>query len=291
MSSRPRGFIYGWKPQAKTKALVAEIQLVLDEYSAQLPLTLRQVFYRLVAKGVIGKTERDYKRLCEVANKARRAREISFVDIRDDGFTYQELSGLDDVADFWSVVQNYADTFKLDRQADQSTRLMLWCEAAGMVPQLESVAHPYGVPVLSSGGFDSVTSKFKMATRLSEYDQVEVLHIGDHDPSGVHIFYSLEEDIDAFARAYGGDVRFVRLAVTPEQVMSMSLPTAPPKKTDNRSFSGATCQAEAIPPNRLSEIVRDAIEERIDLDIYRQVVERESSVRKVVLEMLEAVND
>ena len=41
----------------------------------------------------------------------------------------------------------------LDRTAGQRTRLIVMCEAAGMVPQLASVAGPYGVTVISSGGF------------------------------------------------------------------------------------------------------------------------------------------
>ena len=158
-----------------------------------------------------------------------------------------------------------------------------------MVPQLERVASEYGISVLSSGGFDSVTSKHSVARRISDWECVHVLHIGDHDPSGVHVFYSLAEDVEEFADAYGGEVEFTRLAVTPDQIESMGLPTTPPKRTDNRSFSGQTCQAEAIPPDELSRIVRDAIESRMDLDVYRQVVDTEADARKTVMGMLEGV--
>ncbi len=69
---RPRGFI-DWNPQAKTRALIEQVQAVLEEYQKHLPLTLRQVFYRLVGAHGYAKTERDYERLCEALNKARRA--------------------------------------------------------------------------------------------------------------------------------------------------------------------------------------------------------------------------
>ncbi len=287
--SRPRGFLRNWKPQAKSLALIDAIQGVLDEYAEQLPLTLRQVFYRLVAKEVIGKTESDYKRLCEIANKARRAKILRFQDIRDDGFTFRQPSSLSGVEDFWLTVEHFADEFQLDRQEGQEKRLMVWCEAAGMVPQLQRVATPYGIPVLSSGGFDSVTSKHQMAAEMASMGWVEVLHIGDHDPSGVHIFSSLAEDITAFAHSFGGETDFCRLAVVPDQVEELSLPTAPPKPTDRRKFSGQTCQAEAIPPDLLARILTDAIEERIDTKIHRQVVNQEEVVREEILEKLEGV--
>lgn len=48
-----------------------------------------------------------------------------------------------------------------------------------------------------------------------------------------------------------------RVAVTAEQVVTYNLPTAPPKTTDRRSFSGtAATQAEALPPDILAAIVR-----------------------------------
>jgi hypothetical protein len=96
----------------------------------------------------------------------------------------------------------------------------------------------------------------------------EVLHVGDFDPSGEHVFASLAEDVAEFALALGADATFSRLAVTEEQVDLYGLPTAPPKPSDRRSFSGGdrTVQAEALPPDVLAGIVEGAIRARLDLD-------------------------
>jgi hypothetical protein len=56
MRARPRGFIDGWKPRAETQALLDQVIRVLAEYGEQLPLPLRQIFYRLV--GAYGYQER-----------------------------------------------------------------------------------------------------------------------------------------------------------------------------------------------------------------------------------------
>jgi hypothetical protein len=85
--SRPRGFIARWTPRAETIALLDRVRAVLADYAEQLPLTLRQIFYRLVGAYSYEKTEAAYERLGETLNKARRARFIDMDAIRDDGFT------------------------------------------------------------------------------------------------------------------------------------------------------------------------------------------------------------
>jgi len=82
-----------------------------------------------------------------------------------------------------------------------------------------------------------VTAKHQIA-RLWTDAPVTVLHVGDHDPSGVHCFSSLSEDVASFADHCGGDVQFVRPAVTSEQAAFYKLPAAPRKSTDRRRFDG-----------------------------------------------------
>ena len=282
--TRPRGFA-AWNPRPDTLALVGQVQAVLDEYREHLPLTVRQVFYRLVGTVGFDKTENAYARLCETVNRARRARLLSFEAFRDDGGNRHEALAYDNPADFLRGLRWQAEGFRLDRQAGQPRRLWLLCEAAGMAPMLARAANPYGVPVLSSGGFDSLTAKHELARELTDGIRAgavaEVLHIGDLDPSGVHLFSSLAEDVSAMVRALGGGcmVDFTRLAVTPAQADAMALPTAPPKPTDRRAFAGETVQAEAIPPDVLSALVRDAIEARQDADTLAEVLDREAVAR------------
>ena len=94
------------------------------------------------------------------------------------------------------------------------------------------------------------------------------------------------EDVEAFTRDLGGEATFTRLAVTPEQVREFNLPTAPPKPTDRRAFRGETCQAEALAPDVLAAILRDAIEARIDRRALDRVLKRERAVRRELMEKL-----
>jgi len=211
MTTRPRGFI-AWKPRQDTLALIQAVKGVLTEYQAVLPLTIRQIFYRLVAEHGFEKTERAYSRLTETIGKARRAQLIDMDCIRDDGFFLTDIQTFASAQDAMDTYRNHAANVRMDRQTGQARRLMVWCEAQGMKPMLEGVATDYGVPVASSGGFDSLTTKHSMARAFAGNGSTEVLHIGDYDPSGVHMFSSLDEDIAAFIDYMGGQVEFTRLS-------------------------------------------------------------------------------
>jgi hypothetical protein len=268
------------------------VQAVLDEYRDHLPLTIRQAFYRLVATRGYDKTEAAYARLCETVNRARRAGNIAFASIRDDGAARYETASWTDPGDFLADVRADAMRFRLDRQAGQSVRLWVLCEAGGMAPMLARVANRYGIPVLTSGGFDSLTAKHDLARELAaEIDtgtEAEVLHLGDLDPSGEHLFSSLAEDVAAMCRVLcESEPLFTRLAVTREQADRLHLPTAPPKPTDRRRFTGATVQCEAIAPDVLSRLLQDAIEARREPDIALDVLEHEARYRDTLLARLE----
>ena len=279
-SKRPRGFIDQWNPRQDTLKLVDYVAIILEDNRDIAPLTLRQIFYMLVTGYGFDKTEKAYKRLCETMNRARRARLIDMDEIRDDGLRKEKPQGWEDEDEILDVFRSYGDRFRLNRQQGQPRHLMVWCEAGGMLPQLANYCRDFGVTVLSSGGFDSVTTKHNFARDACKFGLVEILHIGDHDPSGVHMCSSLDEDLRAFVGYYGGDIEVTRLAVIPDQIDNMSLPTSPPKKTDNRAFSGLTTQAEAIPPRRLKMIVQAAINDRMDMAQYETTLAVEEEIRE-----------
>ena len=195
---------------------------------------------------------------------------------------------------FWASAEEFLETvryqagqFRLDRTLGQKARLVVICEAGGMAPQLGRVCDSFTIKVMSGGGFDSLTDKHGFAAALTEEDRpVEVLHIGDHDPSGVSMFLAFLEDIEAFARDLGGNATFARLAVTPDQIAAYDLPTTPPKADDNRAFNGQTCQAEALAPDVLANILLHAIEARLDRRAYDKVLRREQKIRRELSQRL-----
>jgi hypothetical protein len=263
---------------------------VLDEYAQQLPLTVRQIFYRLVGAHAYEKTERAYRRLCEHLVRARRARLLPFESIRDDGVAVLSHRHYDGVVDFHDETARRARAYRRDRQSGQSVYMELWCEAAGMLHQLDRVAAAYSVPVYTTGGFGSLTANYEVARRALARDRPTlILHVGDFDPSGESIFASIVEDAAGFVETDRTirlpEVHGIRVALTADQVDDYDLPTAPPKQSDSRSASwhGETCQLEALAPDVLAWVVEGSIVERLDRGVFEAQIERERSERAELL--------
>lgn len=297
MGVRPKGFIENYKPTTASRALIERISAILVEYAAFLPLTVRQIFYRLVGTGDgYEKTDLAYKRLVDLIGNSRRGGMIGFDAIRDDGMTREDAFDFTGVDDFLSYIERRFDDYLLNRQIGQPFNTIVGCEAGGMVPQLASVAHSFGVPVISGGGFDSITAKHDLAQEIAGSERpVRLLHIGDLDPSGVHLFSSLGEDLRGFLNRLNPDVGLEteRVAVLPEHVARFGLQTVPKKAGDTKSFAGvgsdpnATVQVEALAPDQLAGLVTAAIERHWDTDAQTALEAREEEEKERVRNWLE----
>lgn len=293
--ARPRGFA-PWSPSPASMRIVRLVLDVLRIESAYLPLTARQVFYRLVALYQYPKTEQGYAGLCDKINRGRRCGLIPWAAIRDDGETVRWLGPhtghFYGPHDFHSVTAERARYMKLQPVVVQPCVVEVHVEAAGMLPQVAGICRPLGVTCYSSGGFGSATTQYDAARRFAIRDKpTVVLSIGDYDPSGISLYWSWRENVIQFyeqgtkylGTEWGGEGTtrlgiftgmdeepepaplFRRIAVTPDQIREHGFITAPAKKTDKRGdWDGNTVQCEAIPSALLAEIVRACILEHYD---------------------------
>ncbi|MET9803083.1 hypothetical protein [Streptomyces sp. NPDC006368] len=271
-----------------TQELLAAVELILGRYAAQLPLTIPQIWYAAVADGVLVKQERTYRRLVDVLDMARRSGRISWLAIRDDTDPPVEPRTFDGPGGFHRAVADAARDYRLDRQAGQEARLEVWCRTPGLVPQLATVAAPWGVPVYAGAVFTGLSGKRDAARRAAAggHDAVRVLVISDWDPARQHVFTALVDEVKAFAAVDAPEVRmdFERLAVTEQQIAELRLPAAPVRAADRRAFPGnAGTQAEALPPDALAAVVREAITRRLDAAVLEDVLAREEAERRALL--------
>jgi hypothetical protein len=269
---------------------------VLKEYRQHLPLTVRQIFYRLVGAFDYPKTEQAYERLGNYLVRARRARMIPFEYIRDDTASVMGHLHFDGEEDFYAYVRDLGRNYVQDKLANQTIAIRLHCEAEGMMPQLHTVLKPYSVPVYSCSGFDSLTARRLLAewfhdTYVYRGKVPIMLHLGDYDPDGESIFDSLVEDVAGFLaddaphllEKHPRSALFKRVALTERQVRLYGLPTAPPKKSSSRTkrWTGeATCQLEALPPDRLRRMVLTTVEGYLDEELLESDREAEVTARR-----------
>jgi len=194
------------------------------------------------------------------------------------------------------------ERYERDKLANQKRDIRVYCEAAGMMPQLRKVARRYSVPVYSCSGFDSVTAKWDLASDVGEAFTYRgrptvILHLGDHDASGETIFDAISEDVHAFLEV---DVPqkppeevaiFQRVALTRDQIAEYDLPTDPAKESSHSKKRPALlrdCQLEALEPDVLAEILTTAIERHMDRDILKADREAEAAERRRIAKALPA---
>jgi hypothetical protein len=277
---RARGPIDNWRPQARTLRLVVDVTEVLEENRDYWPLSVRTIYYRLLGTGRYGKAAGLAARVGEHVANARRAGVIPWEAIFDSSMTRIESRWWDDEHDWLADARSWAEDFRLDRQQGQAQRLLVWCEAKGMAPMLATVTDRYGIEVLSGSGYDSTTVRHDVG--VSTWGRLEpliVLHIGDLDPHGHAIYEAAAEDVTAWAEAGGGEVEFVRLAVTPMQVAQLELP-------DDPTHAGWV-QAEAIPPAVMTRLLDEEIRAYLDEAEFASVLAHEKELRASLVERLE----
>jgi hypothetical protein len=141
---RPKGYA-PWRPHKKTARLMYQVMEILEEYRDHLPMAARQIFYRLVAAYGYPKTESAAKNLGDYLTRARRAQMIPFDHIRDDGISVMSHAHYADENAFWKATRERGEAFKRNKLARQKMNMRVYCEAAGMMPQLEglrALQHP-----------------------------------------------------------------------------------------------------------------------------------------------------
>jgi hypothetical protein len=239
------------------------------------PVTLRQLFYRLVAAGLVPNTQAAYKRLSSLSAEARRqGRFPSLMDRGRSIHRYQTFSG-PALARAW-----LRSIYRRDRTEDQPWAVYLGVEKAGIVAQLQDWFGDYGVPILALGGYSSQSYVDEVVRDVeAEGRSAVLLYAGDHDPSG--------EDIDRdFITRSCCFAKVERVALSVDQVVSYDLPPQPGKETDSRAARfiarhGALVQVEldALDPADLRGLYQEAFHGYWDVSAYEAALAQEAEER------------
>jgi hypothetical protein len=257
-------------------ALLTQAAAIVCSYGT--PVTLRQLFYRLVAAELLPNTTNAYKSLSKYTAEARRA--STFPALMDRGRTihrYQSFDGAPEAREW------LAGIYRRDRTEGQRVSVYLGVEKAGIVAQLQEWFGDLGVPVLALGGYGSQTYVDDVIADVEETGRPAVLlYAGDHDPSGEDIDRDFTERTDCWQ-----EVR--RVALTAAQVEEHALPPQPGKETDSRARGfierhGRLVQVEldALPPDVLRDVFAGAIAEFWDASAHQAALALECKDRRAL---------
>jgi hypothetical protein len=265
---------------------------IVAEYDTQ--VTLRQLFYRLVAKQVIPNLQSYYRRLSQRTAQARRDGDLP--DLSDEGSEFYPSGGDTSPAD---ALRGTAQSYRRDRTEGQPVAIYLAVEKRGMLNQLSAWFGDLGLPILALGGYasQSLCDEVKRDVRRQGRPAI-LLYAGDFDPSGEDI----ERDFIARTDCWKATRR---IALTPEQVSDYELAEyAPTPKElekladdpransfEERHGSLVQYEVDALEPTDLRYLYRTAIDEFWDRSVYEAVLEREAVERARLTELADTWED
>jgi len=277
--SRNRG---GWTDASLD--YLSDVIDVLDELEEYHPLTLRQVYYQLVASETIENKIESYRKLSRILTKARIDGYVSWSAIEDRAreiiMSHSDASKFEYVD--WQTEQ-YLSTYKKDLQQSQKIRLEIWVEKDALSRICHKVAQRYSIHVVVARGFSSVSFLHDARLRINEYwkngQYTKILYFGDLDPSGwamlPAMMLTLQEELKC-----GNRVDAQRCALLPIHIHELNLPHSPEalKEGDPRAaayreiFGDIAVELDAIAPKELENIITCAIESNLDMRLFNEQV-------------------
>jgi len=268
---------------------------IIIEYQDQgFDLTLRQLYYQFVARGLIDNDDRQYKRLGSIVNDARLAGLVDWDAIKDRTRFVRKLNSWESPE---QIVEAAAHSYHLNRWKHQDDAVEVWIEKDALVGVIEDVCNSLDLPFFSCRGYVSQSAMYEAAQRMIDRDKdCIVLHLGDHDPSGIDMTRDIRDRLNLFADDYI-DVHVERIALNLDQVEEMNPPPNPAKLTDARAknyikqYGYESWELDAIEPNQLVKLITDEVDGYIDRDAWETVEDLERFGRDKILKAVANFDD
>lgn len=243
-----------------------------DMRSQGYDLTLRQLYYQFIRRDYFPNSEKSYDRLGSIINDARLAGLLDWGYLTDRTRHASTPYINEDVTDLFTGIE---DQLAYDRWRDQDVHIEVWVEKQALEQVVARAAQARQVSYLACKGYMSQseqhTAAMRMLDKIEAGKRVVVLHLGDHDPSGIdmtrdntdrlsmflghHIAEAWGHDDDdepmdlfdmseAAARLYGTPTEqpdgpyvldFQRIALNMDQVRQYQPPPNPAKMSDSRA--------------------------------------------------------
>jgi hypothetical protein len=317
--------------------MVALAARLCEAYADQgLSVTLRQVYYQFVARDWFPESrtwswddqrkrwyrdpngtknaDPNYKWLGSLLNDARLAGYLDWDYIVDRTRNLRDLPHWDTAHD---IIIASEQSFRIPKWETQDNYVEVWIEKDALVGVLESCCPQLDVPFFSCRGYTSQSELWGAAQRLhhkiNEGKRAVVIHLGDHDPSGVDMTRDIHERLAMFISQDSGNMpeknssvemwEYVenaepvlivdRIALTMDQIRQFDPPPNPAKLTDSRAsayverYGYKSWELDALDPATLVGLIQASVESYRDDADWEDAVEREREERKFLTRAVE----
>lgn len=263
-------------------------------------LTLRQLYYQLVARDLLpaqwadpatGSTNnvRSYKKVGDIVGDGRMAGIIDWNAIED---PLRTTKGNNHWNSPDEIIDAVAKQYMIDKWADQEYRVEVWVEKNALEDVVSRAARACDVSYLACRGYTSLSSMWKSAMSLAAYAKKGqtpvILHLGDHDPSGIDMSRDIEDRTRMFMGETGSSLIFKRIALNMDQIEKYDPPPNPAKETDSRckgykaEHGDESWELDALDVRVIDKLIRDEVAKHCDSHRFKKLSAREREERALL---------
>jgi hypothetical protein len=276
-----------YNPRQNAQHLIAHANLIISEYQEQgYTLTLRQLYYQFVARDLIENSQKSYKNLGAIIGKARKAGMIDWNAIED---RTRSLRGVSHWEDPSEIISSSAYSFRLDKWRLQPYRIEVWVEKEALAGVIGQVCRRLDIDYFSCRGYGSLSEMYRAGKRLAHYEDgnqdVVILHLGDHDPSGMDMTRDINDRLDMFAER---SINIDRLALNMDQIEQYNPPPNFAKMSDSRAAEYVTeygydsWELDALDPAVLDDLITTAVLDHRNKEVWEREFKKEKKYRELL---------
>jgi hypothetical protein len=281
-----------WTPRGESARLVDHADTICADYQQQgYDLTLRQLYYQFVARDLIPNTQKSYKRLGSIVDSARLAGMLDWDYIVDRTRNVYRTDGRDTSPA--SAVEQTAENYARELWEAQPNHVEVWVEKEALAGVVERAAGATGINYFSCRGYVSQSEMYSAGRRFRRYKSlgksVYIIHLGDHDPSGIDMTRDIEERLNMF----GSYPEIRRIALNMDQVNQYNPPPNFAKVTDTRFqayqelYGDESWELDALDPATLNDLITNEVLSLRDEELWAEARDQQETER----EQLQRVSD
>lgn len=281
--------------RADTLEVMRQADEIATDYKARgYNLSLRQLYYQFVARGLIPNSEKSYNRLGRIVNDARMVGLMDWSHIEDRG---REAHGTT-----WpgtvpppqrELIERAKWGYMMDLWEGQERYVEVWVEKQALEEVAERAVGGLRCGYFACKGYVSQSEMWAAGRRLQRVRRAFqreplILHLGDHDPSGIDMTRDIRDRLWTFAET---EVEVKRLALNMDQIEELNPPPNPAKMTDSRFadyqavYGDESWELDAVRPEDLVDLIEREVKAVIDVELFNRMVRREEAGREAMQEV------
>lgn len=284
---------------------------IAGEYGGE--LTVRQLYYQFVARGLLTSGQKTYQRVVGAVAKARMTGVMPFEWIEDRTRVCKQgdcITNDVDTEDALSEAREWIRSMprwaiRRGRWFGQPEYVVVGVEKEALSGVFQNPCDELGVGLFVFRGYSSLSALHQFALNLEAacdaeedggIEQATLLYFGDFDPDGWEIPRSALRNIEQIADVCElslPPITLERVALNKRQIARYSPPPFGAKITSSRYASyfdehgtNDAWELDALPPNVLQTLIREGVEKHFDNRIHRDnaalVGERRAEVRSAM---------